>query len=103
MNSFLGRRTRSEAASFYMRIAVAVSFAAARTRLRFAAMDGDNTYLVLDIETIPDRELHTPPEPVAGMERPFPPLYACRPIVLGVMWLDADLGCKRIGTFGENK
>ena len=25
------------------------------------------------------------------VERPFPPLYACRPIVLGVMWLDADL------------
>jgi 3'-5' exonuclease len=66
-------------------------------------MNGDNTYLVLDIETIPDRDLHTPPEPVTGMERPFPPLYACRPIVLGVIWLDADLGCKRIGTFGEAK
>jgi len=37
------------------------------------------------------------------MERPFPPLYACQPIVLGVMWLDQDLACKRIGTFGEAK
>jgi predicted PolB exonuclease-like 3'-5' exonuclease len=64
---------------------------------------GENTYLVLDIETIPDRELHSPPEPVAGMERPFPPLYACRPVVLGVIWLDEDLSCKRIGTFGEGK
>jgi len=61
------------------------------------------TYLVLDIETIPDRDLHSPPEPAAGTERPFPPLYACRPIVLGVMWLDEDLSCKRIGTIGEGK
>jgi predicted PolB exonuclease-like 3'-5' exonuclease len=60
------------------------------------------TYLVLDIETIPDRELWTPPDPTEG-ERPFPPLYACKPIVLGVMWLGADLGVKRIGTFGEGK
>ena len=61
------------------------------------------TYLILDIETIPDRELFMPPEPAAGVERPFPPLYACRPIVLGVMWLDENLDCKRIGTFGEGK
>jgi predicted PolB exonuclease-like 3'-5' exonuclease len=63
----------------------------------------ETTYLILDIETIPDRELFTPPEPPAGVERPFPPLYACQPIVLGVMWLDQDLTCKRIGTFGEGK
>jgi predicted PolB exonuclease-like 3'-5' exonuclease len=66
----------------------------------------DTTYLVLDIETVPDRELHTPPEPAggpAGIERPMPPLYACRPIVIGVMWLGEDLGVKRIGTIGESK
>jgi predicted PolB exonuclease-like 3'-5' exonuclease len=66
----------------------------------------DPTYLVLDIETIPDRELWTPPEPsgVPGSsDRPFPPLYACRPIVIGVIWLDAALGVKRIGTIGEGK
>ena len=63
----------------------------------------ETTYLILDIETIPDRELFTPPEPAAGVERAFPPLYASRPIVLGVMWLDQDLTCKRIGTFGEAK
>jgi predicted PolB exonuclease-like 3'-5' exonuclease len=67
-------------------------------------MSGDGTtYLILDIETIPDRELFAPPEPPEGVERAFPPLYACRPIVLGVMWLDQDLACKRIGTFGEAK
>jgi predicted PolB exonuclease-like 3'-5' exonuclease len=66
-------------------------------------MSSGTTYLILDIETIPDRELFTPPEPPAGVERPFPPLYACQPIVLGVMWLDQDLTCKRIGTFGEGK
>jgi 3'-5' exonuclease len=68
----------------------------------------DPTYLVLDIETIPDRELWSPPESTGapgtpGAVAPFPPLYACRPIVLGVMWLDANLGVKRIGTIGESK
>ncbi|HVY36484.1 MAG TPA: ribonuclease H-like domain-containing protein [Polyangia bacterium] len=71
-------------------------------------MTVDPTYLVLDIETIPDRELWSPPEPTGapgspGAVAPFPPLYACRPIVLGVMWLDANLGVKRIGTIGETK
>ena len=61
------------------------------------------THLVLDIETIPDPELYAPPELPAGVERPFPPLYACRPIVLGVMWLDEELAVKRIGTIGESK
>jgi predicted PolB exonuclease-like 3'-5' exonuclease len=63
----------------------------------------ESSYLILDIETIPDRELHAPAEPAAGVERPFPPLYACRPVVLGVMWLEEDLTCKRIGTFGDGK
>ena len=66
-------------------------------------MAGAASYLVLDIETIPDPELYTPPEPAAGVERPFPPLYACRPIVIGVMWLGEELAVKRIGTIGEGK
>jgi hypothetical protein len=61
------------------------------------------TYLVIDIETVPDRELHTPPEQPAGVERPFPPLYATRPVVMGVMWLAEDLTVKRLGTIGEGK
>jgi predicted PolB exonuclease-like 3'-5' exonuclease len=66
-------------------------------------LSSETTYLVLDIETIPDRELWTPPESAAGIERPFPPLYACKPVVIGVMWLGADLGVKKIGTVGEGK
>jgi predicted PolB exonuclease-like 3'-5' exonuclease len=67
-------------------------------------MGGNNgSYLVLDIETIPDPELYSPPEAAAGVERPFPPLYACRPIVIGVMWFGEDLELKRIGTIGEGK
>jgi predicted PolB exonuclease-like 3'-5' exonuclease len=69
-------------------------------------MPGGTTYLILDIETVPDRDLFTPPEPTGvpgAMDRPMPPLYACRPIVIGVMWLDDDLSVKRIGTFGEGK
>ena len=61
------------------------------------------TTLVLDIETIPDRTVFNPPEPVPGGERPFPPLYACRPVVIGVMWLGEDYGLRRLGTFGEGK
>jgi predicted PolB exonuclease-like 3'-5' exonuclease len=66
-------------------------------------VSSESTYLVLDIETIPDRELFTPPEPANGVERPFPPLYACRPVVIGVMWIDPTLAVKKIGTFGEGK
>ena len=32
------------------------------------------TYLVLDIETVPDPELYVHPEVGGGTERPFPPL-----------------------------
>ena len=41
-------------------------------RYNAVAVSSETTYLVLDIETIPDRELFTPPEPAAGVERPFP-------------------------------
>ncbi len=61
------------------------------------------TYLVLDIETVPDTQVYSPPPPAPGVERPFPPLYACKPVVLGVMWLDHDMACKKIGIIGEDK
>src|SRR5687768_16837606 len=61
------------------------------------------SYLIMDIETVPDAELHTPPEPAPGVEKAFPPLYACKPIVIGVMWLDEQLCCKKMGTIGEGK
>jgi predicted PolB exonuclease-like 3'-5' exonuclease len=57
--------------------------------------------LVLDIETVPDVELHDPPEPPAGVDKPFPPLYACKVVVLGVMWLDESLACTDLGTVGD--
>ena len=63
----------------------------------------NRSYLVLDIETIPDVELYELPEVEEGKEKPFPPLWAHRPIVLGVLWLDESYGFKRIGVIGENK
>ena len=59
-------------------------------------------YLVLDIETVPDPELYTPPDQPSGTEKAFPPLYAHRPIVLGVLWLDELFAFKRIGVIGEH-
>ena len=60
-------------------------------------------YLVLDIETVPDGTLYTAPETAMGAERPFPPLWAHRPIVIGVLWLDESYAFKRIGVIGEDK
>lgn len=60
-------------------------------------------YLVLDIETVPDAALYTPPAVGTGMERPFPPPYAHRPIALGVLWLDDSYAFKRLGVVGEGK
>jgi predicted PolB exonuclease-like 3'-5' exonuclease len=73
-------------------------------RLQSRPMAGSGA-LVLDIETVPDRELWTPPPEGAPGERDrsFPPLYACRPVVIGVIWLDDDLSCRRIGILGEGK
>jgi predicted PolB exonuclease-like 3'-5' exonuclease len=61
------------------------------------------SYLVLDIETVPDSQLYSPPEVATGQAAPFPPLWAHKPIVLGVCWLDESYGFKRIGVIGENK
>ena len=60
-------------------------------------------YLVLDIETVPDPDLYERPEVATGQERPFPPLYTHRPIVLGVLWLDEGYAFKRLGVIGEEK
>ncbi|HEY3358455.1 MAG TPA: 3'-5' exonuclease [Polyangia bacterium] len=61
-----------------------------------------DTVLVLDIETVPDPELYVPPEMRAGEERPFPPPYVHRPIVIGVLWLDAALEFVRLGVVGHH-
>jgi predicted PolB exonuclease-like 3'-5' exonuclease len=61
------------------------------------------SYLVLDIETVPDLELYAHPEVAQGVERPFPPLHSHRPIVIGVLWLDENYLPKRLGCIGEDK
>ena len=63
------------------------------------------TYLVLDIETVPDPQLFSPPDPAAASERPeraFPPLFACQVVVIGGLWLGEDLSAKRLGVLGED-
>lgn len=63
------------------------------------------SYLVLDIETVPDTQLWTHPEPQAagtpGLQRPFPPTYAHRVIVIGCLWLDHEYRLRRFGIVGE--
>ena len=64
------------------------------------------SYLVLDIETVPDPALYIPPPSDASSddtERPFPPLHAHRPIVLGVLWLDEEYRFRRLGIIGDGK
>jgi hypothetical protein len=60
------------------------------------------SYLVLDIETVPDTDLWAPPDVPMGIERPFPPVYAHRVIVVGCLWLDASYRMKRLGIIGED-
>jgi len=61
------------------------------------------SYLVLDIETIPDTSLWKAPDAPVGQDKPFPPTYAHKTIVIGCMWLDADLRMLRLGVIGEGK
>ncbi|MBI4510869.1 MAG: ribonuclease H-like domain-containing protein [Deltaproteobacteria bacterium] len=61
------------------------------------------SYLVLDIETVPDLLLYERPDVASGVERPFPPLHVHRPIVLGALWLDEEYRVKKLGVIGEGK
>ena len=63
----------------------------------------DRSFLVLDIETIPDGDLYRPPEKPSGTEKPFPPVYAHRVVVMGVMWLDTGHRMTRLGVLGDGK
>jgi len=60
------------------------------------------SYLILDIETIPDTALWNRQDPPLGHERPFPPTYAHRVVVVGCMWLDQDYRMRRLGVIGES-
>jgi 3'-5' exonuclease len=64
------------------------------------------SYLVLDIETVPDPALYLPPLAAsddAAADRPFPPLHVHRPIVLGALWLDDEYRFRRLGVIGDGK
>lgn len=61
----------------------------------------EKSYLVLDIETVPDGQLWSPPELQQGVDRPFPPTYAHRIICIGCLWLGPDLRLRRLGVVGE--
>jgi predicted PolB exonuclease-like 3'-5' exonuclease len=63
------------------------------------------SYLVLDIETVPDPALYVAPEttPGPGSPSPFPPLHCHRLVVLGVLWLDESYRFRRLGVIGEGK
>ena len=61
-------------------------------------------YLVVDIETVPDGALYQPPEVKLGEERPFPPLFAHRPIVIGALLLDDNYRFQKLNVFrGESE
>jgi 3'-5' exonuclease len=60
------------------------------------------SYLVLDIETVPDTQLWTHPDPADAVPRPFPPTYAHRVIVIGCLWLDHEYRLQRLGIVGED-
>lgn len=61
------------------------------------------SYLVIDIETVPDTTVWSRPETPLGTERPFPPTYAHRTIVVGCMWLDEGYRLRRLGVIGEGR
>lgn len=63
----------------------------------------DDSYLVMDIETIPQDAAQGdgPTEPPE--EDSFPVLVKHRIVSIGVLWLDRDLRFKRLGIMGESK
>ncbi|MCA9581070.1 MAG: 3'-5' exonuclease [Myxococcales bacterium] len=56
------------------------------------------TYLVLDIETVPDRVI-----PWDAAVDGFPPAPLHSVVALGVLWLDADYRLRRMGVFGADE
>ena len=69
---------------------------------------GERTYAVIDIETIPDRELYEPERDAPkregkseGTDDAFPPPWAHRVVVVGVLWLGPDYSFRKIGSVGH--
>lgn len=63
------------------------------------------SYLVFDLETVPDYKLYSPPEAPAAQktDSPIAPSYAQIPIAIGVLWLGEDYSFKRLGIVGEDR
>lgn len=61
------------------------------------------SYLVLDIETVPDLEIWTRPEPEPGKELAFPPPAAHRVVAIGVALFNDELGFVKIGAIAHRK
>ncbi len=58
---------------------------------------GPDSYLIVDIETVPDHELWQR----SSAESDFPPTYAHQVITIGCMWLDSEYKLQRLGIVGE--
>lgn len=56
----------------------------------------ERSYLVLDLETVPDPELFWD-----SARDGFPPATHHRIVAIGVLWLDPELGFRRLGIFAE--
>lgn len=61
------------------------------------------SYLVVDIETVPDTSLWMAPDTPMGRERPFPPSYAHQIVVIGCMWLDESYRMRKLGVIGTGE
>lgn len=62
-------------------------------------------YVVLAVETVPDSELWQPPPPKPRARKKvdvFPPLYAHRPIVIGMGFIDDALTVHHLGALADD-
>jgi hypothetical protein len=63
-------------------------------------MDAPTSHLILDIETIPDETIYTPEFDEQGKVK-FPPIWACKVVCMGVIWMSQDLVCRKLSAIGE--
>ena len=69
----------------------------------------EKSYLVFDIETVPEDEpkqeekQQKEEDKEAGSQKSFPPTFKHRIITIGVLWLSERLNFKKLGIFSEGK
>lgn len=71
-----------------------------RSGYRASVADAPESFLVVDIETVPDENLWKAPVD-SGSDRPFPPTYAHRVIVVGCLWLDSHYRLRKLGLLAD--